>query len=71
MCVTILCQNRPYQDNPPRYQYALTPKGLDLRPAMAALREWGLRHVKGASLPQAAVDAMAKAQAKPRRPARP
>jgi DNA-binding HxlR family transcriptional regulator len=27
--------------------YALTPKGRDLRPVLEALRDWGLRHVKG------------------------
>ena len=35
----------PYQDNPPRYAYALTAKGSDLKPVLAALGHWALRHV--------------------------
>ena len=30
-----------YQENPPRYEYRLTPKGRDLRVVITALRQWG------------------------------
>lgn len=36
----------PYQDRPLRYEYALTPKGADLGPAIVALREWGRRNLE-------------------------
>lgn len=32
-----------YQDNPPRYDYRLTPKGKDLWLVLTTLREWGDR----------------------------
>jgi DNA-binding HxlR family transcriptional regulator len=31
----------PYQENPPRYEYRLTPQGRDLRVVITALRQWG------------------------------
>ena len=37
----------PYQDNPPRYEYALTPAGEALRPVMQELVNWGRRHLPG------------------------
>ena len=33
----------PYQDNPPRHTYTLTPKGRDLLPVLLTLQEWGDR----------------------------
>src|SRR5579859_2391086 len=33
----------PYQDKPPRYEYRLTEKGLDLYPVMLSLVRWGDR----------------------------
>jgi len=33
----------PYQDNPVRYDYRLTPAGRDLWPVLDALRQWGDR----------------------------
>lgn len=30
-----------YQDHPPRYEYRLTRKGIDLSPALVALMRWG------------------------------
>ena len=30
-----------YQARPPRYEYRLTPKGVDLSPALVALMRWG------------------------------
>ena len=35
---------RLYESHPPRAEYALTEKGLDLRPALRALRQWGEVH---------------------------
>ncbi|HSC61720.1 MAG TPA: helix-turn-helix domain-containing protein [Rhizomicrobium sp.] len=37
----------PYQDNPPRYEYRLTEKGLDLYPVIISLVHWGDRHYAG------------------------
>ncbi|MDB6092644.1 MAG: putative transcriptional regulator [Verrucomicrobia bacterium] len=37
----------PYQDNPPRYEYALTPKGDALRPIIRAIADWGAQHIPG------------------------
>ena len=33
----------PYQDNPPRSEYRLTPKGRDLWHVLTAMRQWGDR----------------------------
>ncbi len=37
-------ERRRYQDGPPRYEYRLTEKGIDLWPAIVALMQWGDRH---------------------------
>jgi len=37
----------PYQDNPPRHAYTLTPIGEELRPVMQAIVNWGRRHLPG------------------------
>jgi len=34
-----------YQERPDRYEYRLTPKGRDLRLALAALMQWGDQYV--------------------------
>ena len=34
-----------YQERPDRYEYRLTPKGRDLRLALAALMQWGDEYV--------------------------
>jgi DNA-binding HxlR family transcriptional regulator len=39
-----ILEKRPYQDNPPRHDYALTDKGRDLWPVLTALRQWGDQH---------------------------
>ncbi|MGE0723711.1 MAG: winged helix-turn-helix transcriptional regulator [Alphaproteobacteria bacterium] len=36
-------ERRRYQDRPPRHEYRLTAKGLDLYPALIALSRWGDR----------------------------
>ncbi|MFO1197393.1 MAG: helix-turn-helix domain-containing protein [Burkholderiaceae bacterium] len=37
----------PYQARPPRYEYRLTPRGLDLHPVVMALVHWGDVHLAG------------------------
>jgi DNA-binding HxlR family transcriptional regulator len=37
-------EKRLYRERPPRYEYRLTEKGLDLWPAIVALMKWGDRH---------------------------
>jgi DNA-binding HxlR family transcriptional regulator len=37
-------ERRQYQQRPPRYEYLLTEKGMDLWPTMVALMQWGDRH---------------------------
>ena len=34
-------EKTPYQYRPARYEYRLTPKGVDLSPALVALMRWG------------------------------
>jgi DNA-binding HxlR family transcriptional regulator len=36
-----------YQHKPPRYEYRLTPKGLDLQPVLLGLVRWGDTHMAG------------------------
>jgi DNA-binding HxlR family transcriptional regulator len=36
-------ERRPYQENPPRFDYRLTPKGRDLQQLLMALMAWGDR----------------------------
>jgi DNA-binding HxlR family transcriptional regulator len=37
-------ERRQYQEHPPRYEYYLTEKGLDLWPTIVALLQWGDRY---------------------------
>jgi DNA-binding HxlR family transcriptional regulator len=37
-------ERRAYQQRPPRYEYRLTEKGLDLWPTIVALMQWGDSH---------------------------
>lgn len=37
----------PYQDNPPRSAYALTPAGESLAPVIRAIHDWGLGAIPG------------------------
>ena len=39
-----ILERRPYQENPPRHEYFLTEKGLDLWPTLIALLNWGDRY---------------------------
>ncbi|MFN9472063.1 winged helix-turn-helix transcriptional regulator [Acidovorax sp.] len=36
-----------YQESPARYEYRLTPKGLDLHPVIMAIVHWGDVHMAG------------------------
>ena len=40
-----LIRREPYQQNPPRYAYSLTQKGEDLKPVLASLALWAMRHL--------------------------
>jgi DNA-binding HxlR family transcriptional regulator len=40
-------RREPYQERPARYEYRLTPKGLDLHPVIMAIVGWGDRHYAG------------------------
>jgi DNA-binding HxlR family transcriptional regulator len=44
-------EKRLYQERPPRYEYRLTEKGLDLWPTIVALMKWGDRYAAPASGP--------------------
>ncbi len=46
-----ILERRAYQESPPRHEYFLTEKGLDLWPALIALLGWGDRHSPGAEGP--------------------
>ncbi len=46
-----ILEPRAYQECPPRHEYFLTEKGLDLWPALVALQGWGDRHSAGPSGP--------------------
>jgi DNA-binding HxlR family transcriptional regulator len=39
-----ILERRAYSESPPRYEYFLTEKGLDLWPALIALLNWGDRY---------------------------
>ena len=41
-----LIERHPYSERPPRHEYRLTPKGVDLMPVILALRAWGERWCK-------------------------
>jgi DNA-binding HxlR family transcriptional regulator len=39
-----ILEKAPYQERPPRHEYRLTEKGLDLWPIVVELLRWGDRH---------------------------
>jgi DNA-binding HxlR family transcriptional regulator len=43
-----LIEKRQYQVHPPRFEYHLTGKGVDLQPVLIGLMEWGDRYVADA-----------------------
>lgn len=50
-----ILERRPYHERPPRYEYFLTEKGLDLWPVLIALLGWGDRHCAGEMGPPAVI----------------
>ena len=46
-----ILEKAPYQERPPRYEYRLTEKGLDLWPVIVELLRWGDRHTAPAAGP--------------------
>ncbi|MGD9737137.1 MAG: winged helix-turn-helix transcriptional regulator [Solirubrobacterales bacterium] len=50
-----ILERRAYQESPPRYEYFLTEKGLDLWPALIALLHWGDRYSSGPDGPPALI----------------
>ncbi|HYV01447.1 MAG TPA: helix-turn-helix domain-containing protein [Actinomycetota bacterium] len=46
-----ILERRQYQDRPPRFEYRLTEKGVDLYPILIALMQWGDKHAPGESGP--------------------
>ena len=42
-----LIRRIPYNDHPPRFEYELTARGRELGRPVAAIAEWGLRHIAG------------------------
>jgi DNA-binding HxlR family transcriptional regulator len=40
-----ILEKRAYQERPPRYEYFLTEKGLDLWPVMVSMLHWGDAHL--------------------------
>jgi DNA-binding HxlR family transcriptional regulator len=50
-----ILERRAYQEAPPRYEYFLTQKGLDLWPTLMALMHWGDCHTPGPEGPPMAV----------------
>lgn len=47
-----LLEKRPYQDNPPRYEYHLTEAGKGLRPVLESMALWAKQYVSGIKLPR-------------------
>lgn len=44
VCQGVLTRQQ-YSERPPRFEYRLTPKGVDLSPALVALMRWGDKHL--------------------------
>ncbi|MFL5798427.1 MAG: winged helix-turn-helix transcriptional regulator [Actinomycetota bacterium] len=41
-----ILERQQYQDRPPRFEYRLTERGIDLYPILISLMEWGDRHAR-------------------------
>jgi DNA-binding HxlR family transcriptional regulator len=46
-----IVERRAYSERPPRHEYLLTEKGLDLWPVLVAMTAWGDRHASPAGAP--------------------
>jgi DNA-binding HxlR family transcriptional regulator len=44
LCEAGIVDKEPYQQRPSRYEYRLTPMGIELSPALVALVRWGNRY---------------------------
>jgi len=44
-----ILSKRLYQEHPPRFEYHLTQKGVDLYPVVVGLMQWGDRYLAGVS----------------------
>ena len=53
-----LVRREAYQQHPLRFAYALTPKGAELKPILAALAGWAMRHLPGVKPDPALVAAL-------------
>lgn len=42
-----ILERQQYELRPPRYEYRLTPRGMDLYPVIVALVQWGDRYLAG------------------------
>ena len=51
-----ILEQRLYQERPPRYEYRLTEKGIDLYPALMMLMAWGDKHLSGRRGPALALE---------------
>ena len=49
-------EKRPYQQHPPRYEYRLTQKGIDLWPVVMTLMKWGDRNLPAGRKPPVVVE---------------
>ena len=47
-----IVEKRPYQDNPPRYEYHLTDAGKDLLPVIKSMAMWAEGHIQGIKIPE-------------------
>jgi len=46
-----ILEKRRYRERPPRYEYFLTEKGLELWPVMISMLHWGDRHLSDGAPP--------------------
>ena len=51
-----ILEQRLYQERPPRSEYRLTEKGIDLYPALMMLMAWGDKHLTGSRGPALALE---------------
>jgi DNA-binding HxlR family transcriptional regulator len=45
-------EKKAYQDNPPRYEYGLTKKGLALGPVLKSIITWANDYIPGTMVPK-------------------
>ena len=60
-----MIERRPYQTNPPRYEYVLTPLGQSLRPVLVVLAAWGNSRLTPEQRSMVLVDAVTGVEAEP------